>query len=256
MVGPGLGRAGEFFEKYSRFLAESVSNKVIVFDADSLYFLTYYTGDGYGLTDFLEKLDNNGNHVILTPNQIEAARLLAKLQCINDDKQEMNVDPKFLGKVFNKATEIYNARDSKEDLFIDIKQEEIVSLPEFERMALFTDLTKKNKNLKILLKGRTDLILSDGMIRLSGVKGSPKRCGGQGDILAGLISVYCYSSMRKEQDVLSGVTLASILCRILGSKAFAKYGFGLSGDLMLGELVDLTREISESVYSDLIWEQE
>ena len=50
------------------------------------------------------------------------------------------------------------------------------------------------KNISILLKGSVDIIIDCNSLKkqkffVVGIEGSKKRCGGQGDILAGLLAV-------------------------------------------------------------------
>jgi hypothetical protein len=48
--------------------------------------------------------------------------------------------------------------------------------------------------LTILRKGESDVITSGGDVYVLNEKGSPRRCGGQGDLLAGSLSVAYYWS--------------------------------------------------------------
>ena len=42
----------------------------------------------------------------------------------------------------------------------------------------------------ILLKGRTDIITNGTEVRTCSEEGSPRRCGGQGDLLAGALATF------------------------------------------------------------------
>lgn len=254
VIGPGLGRNGEFFEKYWKFLQNDVTEKILVFDADSLFYLTYFYNPEFNLLEFFKKLSQNKNQIILTPNQIEAARLLKKLEELNGVKNS-KIDPKFIGKIFNFSTQIFNTETSNNSIYLDKPLEKIPDKISNTKFSNFLNLLKSTPNLTILLKGRTDIILTQNKIRLIGIKGNPKRCGGQGDILSGLAAVYAHSSKVKGMGIIDGVSLASVVCRILGNKAFGNYGFAVTANLMVKDLVELATEIGHGKYYELVWKK-
>lgn len=74
-------------------------------------------------------------------------------------------------------------------------------------------------NVNILCKGYADIITNGQKVYLVKNEGSLKRCGGIGDILAGLSCLYSVWSKNNE-DLLIGCVLASYLCRQASKKAF------------------------------------
>jgi NAD(P)H-hydrate repair Nnr-like enzyme with NAD(P)H-hydrate dehydratase domain len=77
-----------------------------------------------------------------------------------------------------------------------------------------------------------------------------KRCGGQGDILAGLLIVYCYWAKLKELDfssqnenLLLGAVLACFTLRKAGQKAFEKKFIGLTAPDIIDEIIQSFLEL-------------
>lgn len=89
------------------------------------------------------------------------------------------------------------------------------------------NLSKGMGGVTILRKGKSDLISDGEIVRSVNIYGSPRRCGGQGDILSG--SVALFLSWARQQDAESklsmnptmlGCIAGSILMRKAASYAF------------------------------------
>ena len=82
--------------------------------------------------------------------------------------------------------------------------------------------------VNVFLKGKVDVI-SDGTRTICvGVPGSEKRCGGQGDILSGVIATTFWNAKRNSCDVLNAFALAAVIVRKSAAMAFRKKQRGLS----------------------------
>ena len=80
--------------------------------------------------------------------------------------------------------------------------------------------------------------------------GCLKRCGGQGDILAGLLIVYSYWAKTKEieycdesEKILLGATLACLTLRKAAKKAFDKKFIGLTAPDIIDEIITTFLEL-------------
>ncbi|XP_023528365.1 ATP-dependent (S)-NAD(P)H-hydrate dehydratase [Cucurbita pepo subsp. pepo] len=68
-------------------------------------------------------------------------------------------------------------------------------------------LTKRIGGLTILRKGRADLICDGETVKSVSIYGSPRRCGGQGDILSGSVAVFV--SWARQQGLVTDGNLAT-----------------------------------------------
>ena len=72
-------------------------------------------------------------------------------------------------------------------------------------------------------------------------EGSLKRCGGIGDILAGLVSTFAF------WDIVYGPILACLVCRDASQKGFKKYGRGLTAPNVLDEVAGSFEEVEKRI---------
>ena len=243
LVGPGLGREYNFFEQNLETFEQSVKNKLVVFDADSLWHLVYHHAEKSDLDDqgaffidhILKALDKNKNEVVLTPNCIEAARLLWHLE-----GREGSLDPSKIEKIHEICFEKYQKDQQgwgNNELLAEVQSEEILS--QSKEFEAFLALIRKYSNLTVVLKGKVDVIISGSdpkKVSIVGVEGSLKRCGGIGDLLSGLICQLGFFSRRKLERAHEGVILASILTRLVSRHSYEKYTYALTAQMLLNEL--------------------
>lgn len=83
--------------------------------------------------------------------------------------------------------------------------------------------------------------------------GCLKRCGGQGDILVGLLIVYSYWAKIKEielyeenERLLLGATLACLILRKAAKKAFEKKFIGLTAPDIIDEIIPTFLDVYKS----------
>lgn len=92
---------------------------------------------------------------------------------------------------------------------------------------LLQSLAKRIGGVTILQKGKSDLISDGDTVKSVSIYGSPRRCGGQGDILSGSVAVFLSWAQAKEKSTISsmnptvlGCIAASALLRKAASLAF------------------------------------
>ncbi|XP_010492965.1 PREDICTED: ATP-dependent (S)-NAD(P)H-hydrate dehydratase-like [Camelina sativa] len=92
-------------------------------------------------------------------------------------------------------------------------------------------LAKQIGGVTILRKGKSDLISNGEIVKSVSIYGSPRRCGGQGDILSGSVAVFLSWAQQLKQDpespsenpAILGCIAASGLLRKAASLAFTKH---------------------------------
>lgn len=121
---------------------------------------------------------------ILTPNKVEFDRLL------NAIKELYNREvPDKIVAFLKKNYEIEDFEGYRLNLLNEIDSESIHKRIRAASIAL--------GGITILLKGKSDIISSGQDVIEIIARGSPRRCGGQGDILAGCLGAAFYWSLSK-----------------------------------------------------------
>lgn len=91
----------------------------------------------------------------------------------------------------------------------------------------------------ILLKGAVDVISDGTELNLCNIPGGEKRCGGLGDLLAGMCGVLIYWFQREPLANVSLPSVAFIACALLKEAtrlAFEKYGRGMTAPDVLAQI--------------------
>lgn len=113
-------------------------------------------------------------------------------------------------------------------------------------------------NLTIVKKGKNDIISDGDVVLQCDYEGSPRRCGGQGDILAGTIGTFItwqYGKLQghkniKGDDTISPTLLASYagcaLVRCTTKAAYEKY----KRSMVTGKVLDFIGESFENLFSE------
>ena len=89
----------------------------------------------------------------------------------------------------------------------------------------------------MFIKGKEDIILTKNNSFVLRSKGGDKRCGGLGDVLAGILAVYCVWS----EDY--GCVLAARVMRLATFKAYQKEGRGLTTPQVIAELPEAVKTL-------------
>ena len=192
VVGPGLGREPGILDTVKMIIGVAKEQKKdIVIDADGLFLVTMDP-------DLIRDYDR----VILTPNEMEFARLYEK-----------------------------------------------VCGSKLDSVTLKADQTRKLAsllNVTILRKGEEDIISDGKQVVSCSAEGSPRRCGGQGDLLSGVLGVFVHWARQAEGRRLSGEHTPLVLAAYSGchlikncaKAAFSKHGRATLASDMLVELPD------------------
>jgi NAD(P)H-hydrate epimerase len=100
---------------------------------------------------------------------------------------------------------------------------------EFERFSGFalasSDLIEvsKKKNVAILLKGRTDVMVHHDKKKINNTGTPAMTVGGTGDVLAGIVA----GLLSKGMDLFDASCLGAYICGSAGEKAFSEYSYGM-----------------------------
>lgn len=234
IIGPGLGRNENIMVSTSKIITQSLLYNIpIVLDGDGLWLISQIKYRDLLLTN--NNNDNNKNNIILTPNAMEFRRLWINYilkQDINsklDKNNQIYIPPFDTIDLFEKLTS--SKKDEKEEKSNDnlLKCDEILSCSEFDNIQHIHDTAKLSKALggiTILRKGAIDIITNGNKFILISKPYSLRRCGGQGDILSGIIGLWLYWCKQYKQDDDNCIIAAyagSYLMRHFAVEAFNKY---------------------------------
>ncbi|XP_064609006.1 ATP-dependent (S)-NAD(P)H-hydrate dehydratase-like isoform X2 [Liolophura sinensis] len=171
VIGPGLGRNHTVLQNVKEIILKAQEMDIpIVIDADGLYLVTQEPG-----------VIENYKKAVLTPNEVEFARLFRKV--LNDDPRE----------------------------------DEPVSDVSLLASAL--------GNVTLVRKGLNDIICDGDNVLVCCGEGSPRRCGGQGDLLSGSMGTFIYWAHRaaqKEQTDPSLELYGPAICAAFGACSLIK----------------------------------
>ena len=251
VIGPGLGRNENIMFATSKIINESIKyKKPLVLDGDGLWLISQ--------TNYRDILinnnnnNNNSNNIILTPNAMEFRRLWINYILKKDvnSKLDKSDDKIYLPpfdtvdlfeKLIKNKQNDYdeqksNNKNNSDDnaLYENLKCDEILSCKDFDKIQHIKDtalLSSALGGITILRKGAIDIITNGDKFILIGKPYSLRRCGGQGDILAGIIGLWLYWTNiyydnDKDNNNLKAITAAyagSYLMRQLAVEAFNKY---------------------------------
>ena len=100
-----------------------------------------------------------------------------------------------------------------------------------ETTCFASSLSNKLGDVTIIQKGMIDVIAKGETVTRVTEEGSLRRCGGQGDVVAGVMGVMNLWSTRTVMDMPSGVVAATATSQIIrraASRAFAKEQRGMT----------------------------
>jgi ATP-dependent NAD(P)H-hydrate dehydratase len=202
LIGPGLGRDPAVLETCRRLIVHAaMQNKPLLLDADGLFILTTALAPRPSDSDKpresqLAMLDAlKTAHLTLTPNKVEWERLCKAFDLIAADSADSALDR--AGELAGMVAQRIGCRTT------------------------------------VIVKGPTDVI-SDGVRTIAcAVQGSPRRAGGQGDVLAGLLLTFKVwgaragqawdESSRGSADGLLDLACAYAACEVARRSAAAAY---------------------------------
>ena len=104
------------------------------------------------------------------------------------------------------------------------------------------------------MKGDIDIITNGKYAYAVFTEGCLKRCGGQGDILAGLLMVYSYwaneiviDNISDDEKLLLGGVLACVILRKAAKKSFEKKFIGLTAPDIIEYIIEAFLEIYKKI---------
>lgn len=107
----------------------------------------------------------------------------------------------------NQITILENSTEEK----VSSIQSLLAELASEDEMVKIRALSLGLGGLTILRKGESDVVTSGGDVFVLNEKGSPRRCGGQGDLLAGCLSVAYYWSEKMKLETANKTSLGDHL---------------------------------------------
>lgn len=208
VLGCGLGLDNPAALRAACAVAERVRaahNKLLVIDGDAI---TYFARER---TDLLA-----GNHrVVLTPNAMEFRRLWIACMPAHVHTPPFDEFEKPTGEIetISQGRQHPSAQDA-------------------------VDLANRLGNVTLVRKGAVDVITNGRETVLIGKCSSPRRVGGQGDILAGLIGLCCSwaNAENFENESISAISLASLWTRQASSETYKEFGRSMLASHILDKI--------------------
>jgi len=227
IIGPGLGRDDIIAACLPELITRLKLDQISVFDADFFWYLT-----GHEIGEKLKAaIVNRAQMCIITPNITEFGRLWKHY--LKDEK-------------LSELKDIHAA-------ISEIKITDNVLKTNIDHIIVrdAAKLAQNLNNLTILLKGEVDVITDGKEAYIVRQQGASKRCGGQGDILSGLVGLYSYWAYSASKNnngnikLLHGCILASIVSRFAARKAFEHERYGLVTPKILDQVANSINEVAD-----------
>ncbi|CAG9335535.1 unnamed protein product [Blepharisma stoltei] len=121
-------------------------------------------------------------------------------------------------------------------------EREITELPASDPMVSSSVRLARRLGNIIFQKGQIDIITNGEKVVCVSTPGSRKRCGGQGDILAGIIATLSHNATRNSLEMIDGVVAASMLMKRCAYVAFCKRGRSLTAPDIIKVLPEVVAE--------------
>lgn len=235
IYGPGLGREKYVIPTMNYLVAKSskINNLVHIFDADGLHAII-----------------NNYDHF---------SEILKETPCIfTPNRNEFNYFFKFaLERSHNNNSVPQNTKECKlsesdydkviEEFYFKGMDDDFILIDDFDKNSsdyIFAErevfLSRFTKQI-ILRKGLIDIITDGKVVILVGTEGSPKRCGGIGDILDGVLAAYVSLMKNNEEEIsrdslLKCCAAACYFTKYAATRSFEKANLSLTACDILKEI--------------------
>lgn len=203
VIGPGLGRDEGTLALVERIIEEAKSKQMpMVLDGDALFLLTKKP-----------QLVHGYERALLTPNVVEFARLEKALFGDNEEAADMS--------------ELKPEAGSNAELgrWMEIDDSD-TSSPLWRAVRLAREMG----NVTVMQKGEVDVITDGKRAAISTAEGSNRRCGGQGDVLAGSSGVFLHWAFHGANNdgpglegAIPAAFAASVLTRTANQLAFQEH---------------------------------
>jgi NAD(P)H-hydrate repair Nnr-like enzyme with NAD(P)H-hydrate dehydratase domain len=224
-------------------------DKIVILDADGLYWIHDCPSaavispehlQSFGGSNIISRfLPFGAKHIILTPNEIELYRLVKRFV-------KPTVEVGELSQITAKLHEymLQTSPDQQAQIF---KKSDILKVcPEIQ---LLYGLLQSTTPVTILSKGLVDIVIAGEQVGVVNTQAGLKRCGGQGDILSGLVSLYaCWDFDTQTEGhphlyPLKGIMLASLVTREASRRAFETYGISMTSSKIIDSLHLVLKDI-------------
>uniref|UniRef100_A0A0N5C878 ATP-dependent (S)-NAD(P)H-hydrate dehydratase n=1 Tax=Strongyloides papillosus TaxID=174720 RepID=A0A0N5C878_STREA len=116
----------------------------------------------------------------------------------------------------------------------------------------------KELGVIVMRKGVIDIISDGNVLQTGEMGGSPRRCGGQGDILSGAVATFTYFVKKNQsthdsnglsndsKSIIDGICAASDLVRYTAQKTFNDKGRGMTASDMIEKISEIINELDRS----------
>jgi len=223
IIGSGLGR-DDAISQCIEDLYGNLESTITICDGDFFWYLTEKNKE-----KLAEKIRKRAKYTVLTPNAAEFKRIWDFLQI----ERELTSDEE---------------KEAERKKFTSEVKSPLIEIPIDNPLAVdYVEVSKKLGNVNILAKGEFDIITNGKEAYAVLRKTSQKRSGGQGDIMAGLVALYCFWDQNRQNEleidpnsdefsILRGCMLGSYITRHAAALAYEKYKYGLTAPHVLDEI--------------------
>lgn len=189
-----------------------------VLDADALYFLS----EGEEQQALIEVIRQMPERVYLTPNKVEFERLIKYFS--QDAKDGSALAELDLQKVREAELKVHGLCQNEHVFVLDHASNEEVRDPALTVLAKPVRLLSQRFNgATVVRKGLVDVISNGTHSALVGTASSLKRCGGQGDLLCGMLGTFITYRTPKTQPLVEAI-YACMVTRAASAMAFETKG--------------------------------
>ena len=177
-------------------------------------------------------------NVVITPNIVEFDRLCEQFQDQNIPKKDESLKALQVEVYKSILGQAVQVGDDSEENWHKIAARAIA-------------LSRALNNVMVLQKGLVDVITNGDHTFLVAVEGAAKRCGGQGDVLAGTIGTFLnYKYQSEDADSQINPQLLSLVFASMTTRQAAHIAFQSKGhSLVTPDVIDLGLSGSHGVIS-------
>lgn len=221
VIGPGLGRNNRVKKILPNVIQAAIKQEIpIIIDADALFFIQQELS-----------LIKGCKTCILTPNIAEFRRLVDAAITISQDHSNNNND---------NNNNYGDDGGNSNGICLDLLHSD-----EIEKQLYGLHLALQGT--PILLKGKYDLLACDYEVVEIREPGSPRRCGGQGDLLAGSLGLTVKWALMNSIPLWQACVLASSAVRAAAKLSFEQHGRGSTTIEILDNISKAFKKIEEDV---------
>uniref|UniRef100_A0A6G3MER5 ATP-dependent NAD(P)H-hydrate dehydratase n=1 Tax=Henneguya salminicola TaxID=69463 RepID=A0A6G3MER5_HENSL len=117
-------------------------------------------------------------------------------------------------------------------------------------------VSERLNNCWVMLKDQTDIVTNSKYEFTNNLLGSPRRCGGQGDILCGFLATLCNWVSKNQSEKICEIPkyaavslVSSYIMRSLCSKVYNEKGIGMITSDLINQIPYILTRLTESCKS-------